>query len=308
MAGRNGKQKWSRKTKIGIGIAGLLFLAVSACFRLMHRTGPIEGIFSWTEEAWAEEEREHFLSIASEAGAGEIYQEFSDEALAAGQPEGFIRDLAAEGIQVYLLCGSPEWGYERDGASLCGKIRTVAAYNQSHSGGKIQGIMADVEPYLLPEWESGGQSRVKLMETWLEGMKTAYQQAKEQELALIVCIPNFYDETSPDILNALIEKGCDAAAVMNYNRRDEYGQIEEEAALAARYGKKILCVYELQKAGSHGLTEANTYASEGMDALFASMRKLEKAFADTDPKADLTFAVHYYEPLKEMIEQQRAEK
>lgn len=306
MTGRDGKRKWSRQAKIGIGLAGLFLLAVLACFRILYRTGTVTGIFSWTEEAWAEEERKCFLSTAARVGAKEIYQEFSDEALAAGQPEGFIRDLEAAGIQVYLLCGSPEWGYERDGASLCKKIQTVAAYNRSHGGG-VRGIVADVEPHLLAEWEGGGQSRAELMDTWLEGMKTAYLQAKEQRLELIVCIPNFYDETSPDVLDALVEKCCDTIAVMNYNRRDEYGQMEEEAALAAGYGKRVICVYELQKAGSHGLTETNTYASVGMEAMFASIKKLQKSFAGTNPAADLTFAVHYYEPLKEMLEEQRVE-
>ena len=71
-----------------------------------------------------------------------------------------------------------------------------------------------------------------------------------------------------------------------------------EVGFAREYGKEILCIYELQKPGKHELEEINTYANEGLKALWKSRERLEKQFGYDK----LGFAYHYYKPLKEMLE------
>ena len=71
----------------------------------------------------------------------------------------------------------------------------------------------------------------------------------------------------------------------------------KEVGYAREFGKEIICIYELQKAGRHQLEEINTYAEEGMEALWHSAQRLEKQFG----YGGLRFAYHYYEPLKELL-------
>ena len=101
----------------------------------------------------------------------------------------------------------------------------------------------------------------------------------------------------PQVLEALVSGACDGVAVMNYDRRDEYGQMAAEVALAERYGKGVRCIYELQEPGEHGLEEIHTYAGAGLEALWQSAEELEAAFG----YEGLGFAYHYDEPLRELL-------
>ena len=131
----------------------------------------------------------------------------------------------------------------------------------------------------------------------MECIKNAYQFAKQNGLEFIVCVPTFYDAVCENVLEGLFAETCDGVAVMNYNRSDEYGQMEAEVKLAREYNKKIICIYELQKVGKHDLEDINTYAGEGLEALWNSAKNLKEQFNYTK----LSFAYHYYEPLKEML-------
>ncbi|MFQ7552372.1 MAG: hypothetical protein ACLRMZ_21285 [Blautia marasmi] len=52
------------------------------------------------------------------------------------------------------------------------------------------GIVWDVEPYLLMRWET---DPVTVMAQFVQNAVKAYRAAKEQDLLVILCIPNFYD-------------------------------------------------------------------------------------------------------------------
>ncbi len=86
---------------------------------------------------------------------------------------------------------------------------------------------------------------------------------------------------------------------MNYNRENEYAQMEDEVELAREYQKRIICIYELQQPGKHGLTDINTYYHAGLKVLQASRETLEQQFA----YGRLSFSYHYYDPLLELLEQ-----
>lgn len=256
------------------------------------------GMFSWKEEAMGDEEAKALSECTDSAFVTEIYQYFSEESLTSGMGASFVGRMEERGMAVYALMGEAAWAYEKDGASLIEKIRQVAEFNvQQGDEGKIQGVMVDVEPYLLEEWDEGSKERSRLMEDYLQGMECAYVYAAGNNLKFLVCIPVFYDVTNKEILEGLIAKACDGVAVMNYNRTDEYGQMAMEVGFAREYEKEIICIYELQKAGKHQLEEINTYAEAGLDMLKASAARLKNQFG----YERLRFAYHYYEPLKEML-------
>lgn len=255
------------------------------------------GMFSWGTEAMAEEEAETLSDCIRLAHVAAIYQEFSEDSFESGEADRFIERMGKQKVQVYALMGEREWAYEADGSSLIEAMENAADYNRKRTKYRIDGVMVDVEPYLTDQWDEGYDKRAELMDSYLSCMEHAYEYAREQELEFFVCIPTFYDITNGDILEKLISGACDGIAVMNYNRTDEYGQIAREVGYAREYGKKIICIYELQEAGSHDLEEINTYANEGMEALYQSAERLKNQFG----YEKLQFAYHYYKPLKALL-------
>ena len=256
------------------------------------------GLFSWSEDIFEEEELETFIDCALQAQVSEVYQEFPMDYLETGKAGLFIHALQKEGIQVYGLTGDAQWAYDENGRDIIDYLDKIAAYNQSQKEiNQISSVLVDVEPYLLDEWDQGEAAREKLMDTFCDGMEKAYAYAKSKGITFWICIPTFYDSTSPDILERLVVEGCDGLAVMNYNRTDEYGQMEKEVNLVRQYDKGIVCIYELQEAGNHDLEEINTYAGEGLEAVWESSEALKNEFQ----YAKLKFAYHYYIPLKTML-------
>ena len=258
------------------------------------------GMFSWSEAALEESEAEELEVCFSEAGVGEIYQFFTEENLGTEETSGFLRRMAEQGIPVCALMGESEWSRETGGEALIREIRRIVEFNREADAQElISTVMVDVEPYVLEEWDGGDEERQQLMEDYLECMRSAYSYAQENDLRYIVCIPTFYDAVCPDILEKLVRDACDGIAVMNYNRSDEFGQMEAETELAREYEKEIICIFELQEAGKHELEEINTYAGIGLEDLWRSAETLRESFA----YEGLRFAYHYYEPLKEMLQQ-----
>ncbi len=263
------------------------------------------GMFSWSGDVIDTEEREFLTECILKAEVSELYQKFSEDILISKETEvsAFATAMYELNVRVYSLTGSAEWALDEEAGELVRQIQKTAEYNRNQSkASRIYGVIVDVEPYLLEEWTEGEESRRKLMESYLTGMETAYDYAKQNKLEFWVCIPNFFDETDRDILERLISDACDGVAVMNYNRTDEYAQMAMEVGFAREYEKKIRCIYELQAAGVHDLKEINTYAEAGIDALWKSAERLKRQFG----YEGLGFSYHYYKPLKEMMEEDRA--
>ena len=162
---------------------------------------------------------------------------------------------------------------------------------------RIRGLMADVEPYLLEDWDDE-EGRADLLDRYAQGVETAYRYAQENGLELLLCVPSFYDSACPELLDRIVSDGCDGIAVMNYDRTDEYGQMADEVELAREHGKRVICIAELQAPGRHELTEINTYYGVGLRPLLASWEVL----ADRFDYSGLSFSYHYYAPLLELLE------
>lgn len=258
------------------------------------------GMFSWDKEAMEEEEAKTLAKCIKQAGVKMVYQEFPVEDLRSGEAAAFVKRLRRQSVEVYALFGGVEWARDKQGETIIKMLKEVSLYNKSQSSGaRITGVMVDVEPYLLDEWDEGREARKTLMKNYLQSMEAAYDKAGEYGLKMWVCIPNFYDAGYVDILEALIAEACDGVAVMNYDRTDEYMQMAREVGFAREYGKGVLCIYELQEPGMHELKEINTYASVGLEALWESAQRLDKQFGYDR----LQFAYHYYSPLQKLLEQ-----
>lgn len=275
----------------------LCLLCCAFCFFKKEEGGtPSFGLFSWNMDATAEGEAETLNACIKTAGVTELYQEFTADALQDGTAAAFVSRMNTKDVSVYALVGSEDWVYEPE--ALLSVLRQIVQYNSTApKNSKLCGVVVDVEPYLLDEWDADRESRDALMEDYLFCMESAYRYAAEQELFLWACIPTFYDRASKDVLEPLIAQCCDGVAVMNYNREDEYGQIAHEVGFAREYDKSVMCIYELQEAGKHGLEEINTYANLTLDDIQASWESLQLKFGYDK----LSYAYHYYEPLCDLL-------
>ena len=256
------------------------------------------GMFSWEETVLSEDESDRMADCIRRTSVTEVYQEFTEESLQDGRAAAFADRLCGQAVSVYALMGDAEWAYEEDAATLTERIREIASFNEKQpEGAEICGVMVDVEPYVLDEWGEGAETRRILMESYLSCMSEAYACAQEKGLEFLVCIPESYDASYPEVLEKLIADACDGVAVMNYDRTDEYMQMAKETGYAREYRKRIICIYELQRVGAHDLTEINTYHDVGLEALWASARRLRLQFGYDR----LSFAYHYYLPMLELL-------
>ncbi|SFH21923.1 hypothetical protein SAMN05216405_1933 [Lachnospiraceae bacterium NLAE-zl-G231] len=253
-------------------------------------------IFSWEEEYILPEMEDDVEKAMEKLNCKAVYQQISPEAEEA-QVLDYLKRRKEKGQRVYYLAGASDWGVEEDGASMLEAVRITAEWNKkSGTEGGFAGIVFDVEPYLLEEWDDNQEN---CMEQYAANCIQAYQSAREEKLAVIICIPNFYDRIGLSaLLEKIIEEGCDGIAVMNYNKKNEAGQIEEELRLAEKYGKGILNITEMQMQGYHGLIEENTYYDDGFEAVADSWEKLKAKY----PYKRLGFSWHYLRPCLQLME------
>ncbi len=256
------------------------------------------GLFSWNDWVLKEEEFDTLTQCMNQTHVTEVYQNFTEENYRLGETEEFVSRLRERNVSVYALLGDAQWSYEENAGTLIKEMEAAVRYNKQQPEEKqIKGFMIDVEPYILDEWNADESFRQSLMLKYLKCMETAYTYARKNRMEFLVCIPAFYDDAYPEVLERLVSDGCDGIAVMNYDRADEYGQISAETELARSHDRRIICIYELQDAGLHGLEEIQTYANAGLDALWQSAGELKNRL-DYDK---LMFAYHYYLPLKNML-------
>lgn len=268
------------------------------------------GLFSWSAETVNKTDGELF-KLMKQKGINVLYQNISSKNSRQEQMSVFVESAMEEGITVYYLTGDASWGLDPDGERLCEAVEEAAAYNRRierkflerrKKDGKtwetvpqLAGIVFDVEPYTLKEWDKDPS---KVMRSFVSGMTEAYTLAQEYGLEIIVCIPWYYDKKGQqDGLEELIKNGCDSIAVMNYYRGAEVKNITTEAELASKYGKGLITIYELQKADGSSVKEINTYYNSGLAALERNYQSVLEAY----PDQTISIAYHDHKALKEVL-------
>lgn len=270
-----------------------LVCAISGCASPPAVSG--SGLFSWSEEALAGTARDELFRDMAACGLTVLYQSIPGDAEADAVGD-FLRAAAEREIAVYLLTGAPDWGLDPSGGRMTEAVERCAQYNRGLPAGTgLRGVMMDAEPYLTEEWDIDPAGA---MDAYVSGMAAAREAARGAGLQYVACIPWFYEEKGlAEALGRLIATGCDGLAVMNYQKRNEAGQIETEVALAREAGIPVTVIYELQAPGGHGLTERNTYHSDGLGAVAESFRALEARFGGDA----LFYALHDSRALQEVL-------
>lgn len=232
-------------------------------------------IFSWQEHLMDNMDKQS--SLMEKTKVKQLYQNI--ENVSEERIQSFFEQVVEKGYSAYALCGEPEWIF--DSKTLLDKMDNYAKYKEQG----LQGVVVDVEPYLLPQWD---ERKKEYMQGYVSFVKAVYQKAQLLQLEIILCIPYYYDTLKlQSELEQLIQYS-DGIAVMNYYKEDEYEHIETELEIAKKYQKKLVVIYEMQKPGSYDLTDKHTYYKDGI-------KGVEDSFADIKKEADyehLEYAFH----------------
>ena len=280
---------------IKIGLILLCTVSLYRCSFFNDKTLNYDkSIFSW-DKLSVLEAKENLFDVMEKYEIKTVYQSFSSE-LPKNKISKFLESCSEYNYQVYYLCGDPEDVLDQDAEKMIENIDDAAAIKEYDNNDVLKGILFDVEPYLLDEWEIQPD---KIIQQFADNLQIAYKKAKENKLEMIVCIPYYYDTKGfSDSLEKLIKDGCDGIAIMNYYQKNEYEHIKEEVELAKKYNKTCINIYEFQPSGKYGLTDKNTYYEEGIE-------KAEENFKVLRNKLDsnnLVLSFHEYKAIKGLME------
>ena len=268
------------------------FLILSAC---NHKSNYRRALFSWSANEILEGPSELFQTM-TDLQLDTLYQSFSST-LGQEDIQSFLVNAKKSDISVNLLDGDPRWALQRDGQAMIKVIDRLIQINRHlDKNTRIKTVIFDVEPYLLDQWNN--QTNEKIMDDFVVAMTKAYQVAHENNLEMIICIPYFYDNMGfSEQLEDLIESACDSIAIMNYYKGKEIPNITLEVALAHKYKKQVITIYEVQAPGSHDLEDKNTYYHDGISAIDKNFKNLQAEFYDET----IFIAFHEYRALKEIL-------
>lgn len=185
----------------------------------------------------------------------------------------FVDRAGSLGIEVYAMGGDPSWATDRRAwKDWVAEVEAAAMFD---------GAVADVEPYLLPEWSEPGSQR-KLIDKYLRRLNDAEREAVSLEL--IVAVPFWwdlpeFDRRGQSLVDRVVDRS-DGLIVMAY--RDHAagadGIIEHAAAevgAASADGKSVWVGVET---GDVGLDKV-TFAEEGRSAMASELALVEAEFA-----------------------------
>lgn len=274
--------------RIGVMAVGLMLIAGAAWAQEQAQWG----VFSW--QSRDVRGCEDFFDVLDEAGATEVYQYFTSS-LDDDDVLDYLQEAAKHSVTVYALAGEPSWVTDEEHDGLRKITRRVRQWNEElPEEARIRGLVLDVEPYQLDEWDDKPK---RVMKQYVAAMTYAADYLKERDLACILCIPYFYDEIGRKAqLKKLFALDVSAIAVMNYYKRDEAGQMATEARLAKKNNRQLIHIYEMQAPEKHNLRDVNTYHAEGLEGVRDSWEKLSPLM----PGA--RYAIHEFAALKEALE------
>lgn len=256
-------------------------------------TEPNLAIFSWDQETVMEsgEETSDFLH---QHNIKRLFQSFSSD-LSSADIQLFREQIGSE-IAVYQLIGTPEWAQVGGSKSLIEAAERVTLINQQLARDQqLKGIVVDVEPYLLDDFDWGDDA---MKMSFMANMRQLYTYLTAHDLEMITVVPYFYDTRGyQDVLTFLITEATTELAIMNYYREDEIEHMMYEASVAASVKIPITTIYEFKPPGEYGLTERNTYYEEGLDEALMNLDAIIDTYADQD----IYGAIHDLTALKEVV-------
>lgn len=248
-------------------------------------------VLSWEQEPL--ENSQKVMRDLSHHQIDRLYQ-YSGKVSDAAEWHELLKQADEHKIELYAMDGEPAWSLEEDGASVKKALDNLHHLNVQFSDQPIKGILLDIEPYALPQWEN---ERDEVMHQYGKVVQIAYTHAQKYGFDLVLCIPYYLDDLGYlEDLEDLMPY-CDELCIMNYLKKDEWGQIAAEITLARQYDKPVMVLYELQKPGSFDLTAEQTYYEDGIQAVEQSFARLQKQARGVQ----LKYGFHEYQSFSVLI-------
>lgn len=232
--------------------------------------GPVEGV----------------SDFASAHGVTDVYVSAPPGFSVDTRYASFIDDARTRGLRVWAVAGDASWALNRD--DWVGWTDEVVGF------GLFDGIVADVEPYLLSDW-SNTRKRSRLISSYLKNLTAARQAAGSTEM--LVAVPFWWDlpeyQTKGRTLVELTMAATDGVVVMAY--RDHADGVDGiidlagfEVALGSQMSKRVVVGVETGPAS----LDKVTFWEEGADAMAAELTKVEAAFGGDTGYGGV--AIHHY--------------
>ncbi len=165
------------------------------------------GIWEWTTPtSMTSDDMATAVNSASANGFNVIYLTIDDYLSLDSLPNGtartqaisgyseiisqFLALAAQKGIRVDAEAGWRDWGVPANRWKAADTMNFVASYNKTHTV-KFGGMQYDVEPYLLPQYNTDKATVLTQYVGLVDGLAT---QAKASGVALSMVIPHFFDD------------------------------------------------------------------------------------------------------------------
>ncbi len=248
-----------------------------------------------------------YLDIATlpEGSTKEIKKEAYFSALAS-----LIALAQSKGIALDVEGGARDWAQPQNRWKGYALIDAVNAYNSSHPQAKIRGLQYDVEPYLLPNYET---DKATVLREYVEFIDGAVTRAQGMDAQFSIVIPHFYDSTQAwtpainyngkiahtytHLLDLLEKKPKSTVLVMAYrnffegnNGTREISNAEIIEASASTYSTRVIVA---QETGNVSPAYVTFYGFSQADFL-TNVSTIYSAFQNTQGFGGV--AVHYIDP------------
>lgn len=221
-------------------------------------------IYSWSEETLIKGSNELYSAL-EERNVRALYQSIEDNNMKKEYLADVITAYNERKIDVYRLIGEPKWTYDITRPKE--KIDQIVAYNNTvSSSAKIAGVVIDIEPHALDEWEENSE---ELFRTFTYNMIDLYNYAKGKGLTVIVCTPVWFNKFTEH--EELYSKAGDIFSLMNYTKSGNLTAIKEEVELAKKYNKQLETAAHI---GSEGSEEITSYHNETLELLLSDHQKI----------------------------------
>jgi hypothetical protein len=263
-------------------LSALMCLSAWLLVGFSSPSGPVKATWVWQTEV-IEDGGKELLDFARNQGINLIYLQINRD-LPASRYEAFIKNAHADQIAVHALGGDPGWAQTKHRDRLVGLVDWVMNYNNTvAAGARFDGIHLDIEPYVLPEWETDPQGVIR---TWIGNMQAFLDaaHASRSKLELGIDLPFWFDGyTVPDQgdekLTEWFMKSFDRVTVMAYRNTvdSEYGIVElarHEMESAQRLGTQVLVAVNTKPMPGQAYT---SFYGSSKSEMYQSLRSLSGA-------------------------------
>lgn len=214
----------------------------------------------------------------------------------------FIRDANAKGIEVHAVAGHPAWALASNQKRMLKIVNWVKKYNESVAQAEqVRGIQLDIEPYLLPQWET---EQERVIREWQANIEVfTAELANEGNLEASAAIPFWMDDiptpTNPDLsLSTWLISRFDTVCIMAYRDKLDgpnglLDLVDEEMTQADKLERRVLIAVNMKEIED----DHASFAEEGAEEMNQLLDELPGKLADHPSYSGN--AVHDYRHWKE---------